>query len=72
MWARAQRPVYWPAHRVGGRGFEPRRERRDGRGRRVLHERVQVVGFAVELDRIDVEFNAPAPTAKCRPDRKSC
>jgi hypothetical protein len=46
------------AHRAGGTAFEPLRERRDGRGGRVVHEQVHVVGFAVELDSIDVEFNA--------------
>ena len=46
------------AHRVGGVAFEPLRERRDGRGGRVVREQVRVVGFVVELDSIDIEFNA--------------
>ena len=45
-------------HGVGGAAFEPLQQRRDRQGGRVVHERVHVVGFAVELDQLDVEFGA--------------
>jgi hypothetical protein len=54
-------PGVFAAHGVGCTPLEPLRQRRDRQGWRVGDEQVHVVGFAVELDQLGVEFCAHVP-----------
>jgi hypothetical protein len=49
------------AHRVCGASFEPGRQDAERQRWRVGDERVHVVGLAVELDPLDVEFGVHHP-----------
>jgi hypothetical protein len=44
------------ADRVGGATFEELGENRNRQGGRAGDEQVHVIGFAVELDQLDIEF----------------
>jgi len=46
------------SHGVGRATFEPLHQFGDCKCGRVGHEQVDVVGFAVELDQLDIEFGA--------------